>query len=130
MSDDLTLDELARRLEEPADHLSEWRSLGLIGRAQSDTFGPDDIERARLVRALRRRGIELAAIVRADLLKEEFQRFCEYVRSGWAERHLRHWLGWAMRSRLQPMKRFARNDQDPPAGHPRLDARTGQQRCA
>jgi class 3 adenylate cyclase/YHS domain-containing protein len=66
MSDGLTLDELARRLEEPADHLSEWRSLGLIGRAQSDTFGPDDIERARLVQALRRRGIELAAIVRAD----------------------------------------------------------------
>jgi hypothetical protein len=66
MSDGLTLDELARRLEEGADHLSEWRSLGLIGRAHSDTFGPDDVERARLVQTLRRRGIELAAIVRAD----------------------------------------------------------------
>jgi class 3 adenylate cyclase/YHS domain-containing protein len=66
MSDSLTLDELARRLDEAADHVSEWRSLGLIGRAQSDTFGPDDVERARLVQALRRRGIELTAIVRAD----------------------------------------------------------------
>ena len=66
MSDGLTLDELARRLNEAADHLSEWRSLGLMGRAHSDTFGPDDVERARLVQALRRRGIELAAIVRAD----------------------------------------------------------------
>jgi transposase len=47
-------------------------------------------------------------IVRADLLKDEFQRFWKYVRSGWAERHLRHWLGWAMRSWIQPMKRFAR----------------------
>ena len=47
-------------------------------------------------------------IVRAYLLKEEFQRFWDYVRSGWAERHLRHWLGWAMRSRLEPVKRFAR----------------------
>jgi hypothetical protein len=37
-----------------------------VGRAHSDTFGPDDVERARLVQALRRRGIELAAIVRAD----------------------------------------------------------------
>ena len=66
MSDGLTLDELARRLNEAADHLSEWRSLGLLGPAHSDTFGPDDVERARLVQALRRRGIELAAIVRAD----------------------------------------------------------------
>src|SRR5262245_9155278 len=66
MSDGLTLAELARRLEEPAEHVREWRSLGLIGCAQSDTFGPDDVERARLVQALRRRGIELAAMVRAD----------------------------------------------------------------
>jgi hypothetical protein len=66
MNDGLTLDELARRIEEAADHLSEWRSLGLIGRAHSDTFGPDDVERARLVQALRRRGIEVAAVVRAD----------------------------------------------------------------
>jgi len=66
MSDSLTLDELARRLDEAADHVSEWRSLGLIGRADSDTFGPEDVERARLIQALRRRGIELAAIVRAD----------------------------------------------------------------
>jgi adenylate cyclase len=66
MSDGLTLNELARRLEEPADHVREWRSLGLIGCAQSDVFGPDDVERARLVQALRRRGIELAAVVRAD----------------------------------------------------------------
>jgi transposase len=47
-------------------------------------------------------------IVRAYLLKEEFQRFWDYVRAGWAERHLRHWHGWAMRSRLEPMKVFAR----------------------
>ena len=66
MSDDLTLVELARRLDEAADHVREWRSHGLIGRADSDTFGPEDVERARLVQALRRRGIEFAAIVRAD----------------------------------------------------------------
>jgi adenylate cyclase len=66
MSAGLTLDELAGRLGEAADHVSEWRSLGLIGRAHPDAFGPDDVERARLVQALRRRGIELAAIVRTD----------------------------------------------------------------
>jgi len=66
MSDGLTLDELARRLDEEVDRVSEWRSLGLIGRADSDAFGPEDVERARLIQALRRRGIELAAIARAD----------------------------------------------------------------
>jgi transposase len=47
-------------------------------------------------------------IVRAYLLKEEFQRFWDYVRQGCAERHLQYCLGWAMRSRLEPMKAFGR----------------------
>jgi transposase len=58
-------------------------------------------------------------IVRAYLLKEEFQRFWDYVRGGWAERHLQHWLGWAMRSRLEPMKAFGRMIKAPcPASSP------------
>jgi len=47
-------------------------------------------------------------IVRAYLLKEEFQRFWDYVREGTAARHLTYCLAWAMRSRLEPMKAFAR----------------------
>ncbi len=38
---------------------------------------------------------------RAWYLKEDFQRFFDYVREGWAEKHLKHWLGWASRSRLE-----------------------------
>jgi transposase len=45
---------------------------------------------------------------RAWYLKEDFQRFWDYVREGWAERHLDKWLWWASHSRLKPFKDFAR----------------------
>lgn len=44
---------------------------------------------------------------RAWYLKEDFQRFWDYVHEGWAARHLDHWLRWASRSRLEPFKQFA-----------------------
>lgn len=45
---------------------------------------------------------------RAWYLKEDLQRFWDYVREGWAEKHLRQWLWWASHSRLEPFKRLAR----------------------
>jgi transposase len=45
---------------------------------------------------------------RAWYLKEDFQRFWDYVREGWARRHLDQWLWWASHSRLDPFKDFAR----------------------
>ena len=57
----------------------------------------------------------LTALVRANgplsrawYLKEDFQRFWDYLSEGWAERHLRKWLCWASRSRLEPFQAFAR----------------------
>lgn len=46
--------------------------------------------------------------VRAHLLREEFQRFWEYVSPGWAGRFLDEWCHRTMQSRLEPMKRVAR----------------------
>jgi len=46
--------------------------------------------------------------VRAYLLKEEFQRFWEYVSPGWAVRFLDEWCTRTMRSQLEPLKRVAR----------------------
>jgi transposase len=46
--------------------------------------------------------------VRAYLLKEEFQRFWEYVSPGWAVRFLDEWCTRSMRSQLEPLKRVAR----------------------
>jgi transposase len=45
---------------------------------------------------------------RAWYLKEDFQRFFDYVREGWAKKHLDQWLHWAARSRLTPFKDLAR----------------------
>ena len=46
--------------------------------------------------------------VRAHLLREDFQRFWEYVAPGWAERFLDQWCTRTMRSQLEPMKKVAR----------------------
>ena len=46
--------------------------------------------------------------VRAHLLREDFQRFWEYVSPGWAEKFLDGWCTRTMRSKLEPMKKVAR----------------------
>ena len=66
MPDDLTLLELAERVGEPPDRLREWCSLRLIGRDGRERFGAADVERARLVRQLLRRGLHLPAIASAN----------------------------------------------------------------
>ncbi len=46
--------------------------------------------------------------VRAHLLKESFQAFWEYSSPYWAERYLKLWCTKAMRSKLDPMKKFVK----------------------
>lgn len=46
--------------------------------------------------------------IRAYLLREDFQRFWEYVSPGWAARFLDEWCTRTMRSRIKPMKKVAR----------------------
>ena len=46
--------------------------------------------------------------VRAYLLKEDFQRFWEYVSPAWAGKFLDQWTQRTMRSKLEPMKKVAR----------------------
>ena len=46
--------------------------------------------------------------VRAYLLREDFQRFWEYVGPSWAAKFLDHWCTRTMRSKIEPMKRLAR----------------------
>jgi transposase len=57
------------------------------------------------LRELVRRNSELS---RAYYLKEDFQRFWDYIREGWAKRHLQQWLWWASHSRLKPFQDVAR----------------------
>ena len=60
-------------------------------------------ERSRLRELLR---INLRS-VRACLLKEQFQGFWNYSYGLWAEKFLVRWTKMAMRSRLEPFKKFA-----------------------
>lgn len=46
--------------------------------------------------------------VRSYLLKEDFQRFWEYVSPHWAGRFLDLWCSKTMRSKIEPMKKVAR----------------------
>ena len=46
--------------------------------------------------------------VRAHLLREDFQRFWEYVSPDWAGKFLDQWYRRTMRSQLEPMKKVAR----------------------
>jgi transposase len=46
--------------------------------------------------------------VRAYLLKEDFQQFWTYNSPAWAGKFLDFWCGQVMRSRIEPMKKFAR----------------------
>jgi len=46
--------------------------------------------------------------VRAHLLREDFQRFWEYVSPGWAAKFLDQWCTRTMRSKIEPMKKVAR----------------------
>jgi transposase len=48
------------------------------------------------------------ASVRAYLLKEAFQDFWEYTSPTWAAKFLDQWTSQVMRSRIEPMKKFAR----------------------
>ena len=66
MADRLTLDELGARSGAAVDSLREWAALGLIGRGGDDAFGPEDVQRIRLIQLLLRRGIGLEAIARVE----------------------------------------------------------------
>jgi len=45
-------------------------------------------------------------VVRAYLMKEEFEKFWDYVSPAWAEWFLDKWCVRAMRSKIEPMKKF------------------------
>jgi transposase len=46
--------------------------------------------------------------VRADLHREEFQRFWKYHSAGWARRFFKEWSTRAMRSKVEPLKKMVR----------------------
>lgn len=47
-------------------------------------------------------------VARAWALKEHFRPFWDYRSKGWAKRYLERWYSWAIRCRLEPVKKVAR----------------------
>src|SRR5882724_3377523 len=70
----LALEELERETHEPADHLRQWRSLGLIGTPGREELRLEDVERVRLIQLSVRRGIAIETIVRAEATEQDFLR--------------------------------------------------------
>ena len=62
-------------------------------------------QEAKLAQLEQRRNLKT---FRAYLLKESFQGFWEYVSPAWAGKFLDRWCTRAMRSRIEPMKKMAR----------------------
>ena len=73
-------------------------------------MGPE--RRARLSTEQQRHFDELKQstlkVARAWAMKETAHELWQYVRRGWALRAWKRWLGWAFRSRLDPMRKVAR----------------------
>ncbi len=98
--DDVRADEARRLVQdgyEPVLKKSRWC---LLKRPANLT----DNQRVKLRDVLR---YNLAS-VRAYLLKEAFQAFWEYDSPVWAGKFLDEWTAQVMRSRIEPMKKFAR----------------------
>jgi len=64
-----------------------------------------DKERAEQFAMLKKSDLKVA---RAWAIKEMFRDFWDYRYAGWAERHFGRWYAWAIRSRLEPIKKKAR----------------------
>ena len=79
MHDELSIDELSARTGEAIGRLREWHALGLIGRQGQASYTRVDVDRARFVQLLLRRGVNPAALAEA-------------ARAGTLDRWLRSYL--------------------------------------
>lgn len=83
------------------DRLKRTRFLWLMG---PERHARMSIERRSEFDVLKHSTLKVA---RAWALKETARGLWAYLRRGWAERAWQRWLGWAFRSRLEPMRKAA-----------------------
>src|SRR3990172_10572244 len=79
MTEEMTLEELSARTGEPVEALRRWQELEIIGPPGSDAFRAEDVERARLVQLLLRRGISPEAIARVEKERLFLERYLEAI---------------------------------------------------
>ncbi len=66
MAGDLSIDDLAAHTRESAETLLGWQERGLITSRSGDSFSEHDALRARVVRVVLRRGVDLDTVVRVE----------------------------------------------------------------
>ena len=98
--------------EEGDDHLSGTRYLWLQN--------PENMtaDSWRSFASLRESSLKAA---RAWAIKETAMQLWHYTRRGWAVRAWKEWLGWALRSQLDPIRRVANDRPHPPLGNRQCD---------
>lgn len=79
----------------------------LTGTRQLWLFNLENLDPDRLLEFEALRDLELKT-ARAWTLKENFRWFWEYARAGNARRFFEKWYGWAVRSRLEPIRKVAK----------------------
>ena len=106
---------IVRHLNKAVDEVrrATWRAMNGMDRMRfkktrwlwlKNPWNLEPAQKRRLSELCRRN----SPIVRAYYLKEDFQRFWDYVYEGCAEKHLRQWTWWASHSRLEPFKKLAK----------------------
>ena len=98
--DEVRRDEARRLREEKRDALRSKSRWCFLKRPENLT-GKQEVRLRELL------GMNLRT-VRAYLLKESFQQFWEYNLPSWAGKYLDAWCRSAMRSRLEPFKKFVK----------------------
>jgi transposase len=106
---------IAKHLGEAVDHVRRQEHKALLHRGDKRLAGtkylwlkhPNHIrdEQWASFASLRQSTLKTA---RAWALKETAMQLWDYQRRGWAEKAWQRWYNWAIRSRLEPMKRVAR----------------------
>lgn len=96
--------DLVRRTENRS--LRDEGDDSLVGTRQLWLFNLDNLEREEQNRLdeLQRAAVKTA---RAWGIKEMFREFWEYHSATWAKKFFTRWYGWAIRSRLKPIKKVA-----------------------
>lgn len=85
--------------QEGREDLTRTKHLWLTGKEKLNT---DQRKRFRELQALNLK------TGRAWALKESLREIWSYAQETWARKYWKRWYGWAMRSRLEPMKKAAR----------------------
>jgi adenylate cyclase len=75
----LTLEELSERTGATQQALRQWCSLGLLGAKPDESFGPKDVEQARIIDLCVRRGFDAEVIARAEAREKIVSRYLDQV---------------------------------------------------